>query len=126
MWLPEVKLIAFASSTKFLVTLLLSILHSAAFYLRAWDHWIWLFYRTKTNAMRLFLLFYVILFLTLNFFFDDTLVFFLALTTFPVSVYLLVTKAKRKKIRTLPKEQASTTKIIESREESLHKSPKQI
>jgi hypothetical protein len=71
--------------------------------------------------MRLFLLFYVILFLALNFFFDDSLLFLLALTTFPVSVYLLVTKTKQKTKKPFHPEQPSNKKIIESQEKTLHK-----
>lgn len=73
--------------------------------------------------MRLFLLTYVILFLTLNLFVDDGLVFFLALSTFPVSVYLLVTKPKSKPKRQKPvhTDQTSEPKIIESRQQNLHK-----
>ena len=73
--------------------------------------------------MRLFLLTYVILFLALNFFFEDGLLFFLALSTFPVSVYLLVTKPKSKPKTQSPthREQPSEPKIIESRQQNLHK-----
>ena len=73
--------------------------------------------------MRLFLFTYVILFLALNFFVEDDLVFILALSTFPVSVYLLLTKrkAKTKKQDPLHREHSSAPKIIEGREQNLHK-----
>ena len=77
--------------------------------------------------MSLFLFFYVILFLTLNFYFDDSLFFLLALSTFPVSVYLLVTKpkAKQKTKKTTSPDQPATTKIIESKEQNLQQSSQQ-
>lgn len=44
--------------------------------------------------MRLLLIFYVIAFLVLNLCIDNYAVFLLALTTFPVAVYLLVTNTR--------------------------------
>jgi hypothetical protein len=44
--------------------------------------------------MRIFLTLYVIVFITLNFFVSELIVLLLAMSTFPVTVYLLVIKRK--------------------------------
>ena len=64
--------------------------------------------------MRLFLLLYVIIFISLNFFVDNFFVFLLAMSTFPVTVYLLVKSPKARKSK--PKKQP------EVREETIHPS----
>lgn len=48
----------------------------------------------KTIWMRLFLILYVIVVIGLNFLVDDGPVFLLALSTFPATAYLLLTKKK--------------------------------
>ncbi len=44
--------------------------------------------------MRILLFLYVVVILLLNFLFDIELIFFFAISTFPVSLYLLLTKPK--------------------------------
>jgi hypothetical protein len=50
-------------------------------------------YSTKPPPMRILLLVYVIVFLLLNFFIDHPFIFYLAMSTFPVSVYLLIRRS---------------------------------
>jgi hypothetical protein len=46
--------------------------------------------------MRILLLIYIIVFLLLNFFVDHPLIFYLAMSTFPLTVYLLIRRPRRK------------------------------
>lgn len=57
-------------------------------------------YSTKPPAMRILLLIYVIVFLLLNFFIDHPYIYYLAMSTFPVSLYLLLRKTKTKQQKT--------------------------
>lgn len=52
-------------------------------------------YRTKPFPMRILLMLYVSVCLVLNILFDNSLIFSLAMTTFPVSLYLLLRKPSK-------------------------------
>lgn len=54
--------------------------------------------------MRIFLTLYVIVCITLNFFVSEFIVLLLAMSTFPVMVYLLITKPKPKVKKQTPRD----------------------
>jgi hypothetical protein len=51
--------------------------------------------------MRLFLILFVIAVICLNFLVDSSLVFLLALSTFPATIYLLLAKTRKKQTRSV-------------------------
>jgi hypothetical protein len=68
--------------------------------------------------MRLLLFLYVAVFLTLNFLVEGDLILLMAMTTFPVSLYLILRKPRSK--RTYNHEQVRNTESISvQKEESL-------
>ena len=67
--------------------------------------------------MRLLLLFYVVIALTLNFLRDEDLFFYLAMSTFPVTLYLLLSNSKKRKIKsTVPDDQGKTHLVVKDNE----------
>lgn len=63
--------------------------------------------------MRAFLILYVLGVLALNFQLEDTIFFYLAITAFPVTIYLLVSRSKKKTAVTQPKETIATNTTTE-------------
>ena len=59
--------------------------------------------------MRAFLILYVMGVLALNFQLEDPIFFYLAITAFPVTVYLLVSRSKKKKAMLPPQEPMPAT-----------------
>lgn len=49
--------------------------------------------------MRIYLLLYVIVFITINFFIESFSVLFLAVTTYPIAIYLLLKKPANKEMK---------------------------
>jgi hypothetical protein len=75
-------------------------------------------YHTKITSMRLLLFLYVVVFLTLNFLVEGDLILLMAMSTFPVSLYLIIRKPRSK--RKYNHEQVrSTGSISAQKEESL-------
>lgn len=67
--------------------------------------------------MRIALFVYVVVFLLLNFFVDHPYIFFLATSTFPVTLYLLLRKRKPR-TKSYPNEPAHTKRYPSSKQDS--------
>jgi hypothetical protein len=67
--------------------------------------------------MRPLLLFYVVIALTLNFLRDEDLFFYLAMSTFPVTLYLLFSNSKKKKRKSsVPDDRGKTHFVVKDNE----------
>ena len=60
--------------------------------------------------MRAFLILYVVGVLALNFQLEDPIFFYLAMTAFPITVYLLITRSKKKQAITQQQEKSTLVK----------------
>jgi hypothetical protein len=65
--------------------------------------------------MRAFLILYVVGVLALNFQLEDPIIFYLAMTAFPITIYLLVSRSKKKQAAPLPQQTTPETEKIEEK-----------